>query len=295
MRKILLLIAFLISCFVPCYAAGDGIGVSHRDGIYIFEIPLKKYADKIKPYVAPKLTTVSDVFNDKDLNFKLVVNGGFFNTITGAPVSDVIIDKKEVESLFSNLALIESLNKQNRIEKVINRTELRVLEDVKGNLVFDIAEHNAEPAGNTELIHSIQAGPMLLPKFRLEEESFIKYNGRKLVDLAADVTKRRERTIIGLKDGFFGNDYLYIIIFTNKHKATMKEARDYCKGLHLTKAMGFDGGASTSINYKDIEVISSYSNTRKVKSFLVIENEKEEKIKDKETSDLQSEDKQWKK
>ena len=115
---------------------------------------------------------------------------------------------------------------------------------------------------------------MLLPKLRLEEESFVRYDGEKLVDIAADVTKRRERTIVGIKDGFFGNDYLYIIIFTNKHKATMKEARDYCKGLHLTKAMGFDGGASTSINYKDIEIISSFGNTRKVKSFLVIEGDK---------------------
>lgn len=273
MRKILLLFVFIFSCFLPAYASRDGIDVLHRDGVYVFEIPLKKYKDKIKPYVAPELTTTSDVFNNKELNFKLVVNGGFFNTVTGAPVSDVVIDKKEVQSLFSNLPLVESLGKQGRAEKVADRSELRILENQKGELSFDISAHTKNVSGNTEIKHALQAGPMLLPKLRLEEESFIKYDeGGRLVDLAADVTKRRERTIVGLKNGFFGNDYLYIIIFTNKHKVTMNEARDYCRGLHLTKAMGMDGGASTSINYKDIEVVSSYSNTRKVKSFLVVEN-----------------------
>ena len=165
------------------------------------------------------------------------------------------------------------MDKQGRVEKVINRTEFRVLESAYGNnLSFDITEHFQDPEKNTEILHSIQAGPMLLPSLRLEEESFIKYKERKLIDLAADVTKRRERTVVGLKNGILGNDYLYIIIFTSSHKVTMLEARDYCKALHLSKAMGMDGGASTSINYKDIEIYSSYDNTRKVKSFLVIEN-----------------------
>ena len=42
--------------------------------------------------------------------------------------------------------------------------------------------------------------------------------------------------------------------------------------LGLSKAMAMDGGASTSVNYKNIEIFSSNNNERKVKSFLVIEN-----------------------
>ena len=113
---------------------------------------------------------------------------------------------------------------------------------------------------------------MLLPVSRLEEESFIKYNNTKVVQLAADVLKRRERTVIGLKQKMFKNESLYIIIFTANHKVDLKEARIYCEKLGLNKAMAMDGGASTSVNYKNIEIFSSDNNERKVKSFLVIEN-----------------------
>ena len=271
-KKIILSILILLIFAVPSFAKGDDIVVKHTNGIYIFKIPLKKYANKIKPYVAPELTTATDVFNNKDLNFKLVVNGGFFDIKTGAPVSEVVIDKEKVQSLFDNEPLVQNLSKQGRVEKVLNRTEFRVLEDYKKNLSFDISEHFEDVETNTVIKHSLQAGPMLLPSLRLEEESFINYDDAKVVQIAADVLKRRERTIIGLKQKMFKNDSLYIIIFTKNHKADLKEARIYCEKLGLNKAMAMDGGASTSINYKNIEIFSSDNNERKVKSFLVIEN-----------------------
>lgn len=271
-KKIFLLFVFLFAAAIPSYAFNEDITVENRDGVYIFKIPLKKYKDKIKPYVADELTTVSDVFKNKDLNFKLVVNGGFFDPVNGAAVSEVTIDEKEVQSLFSNMSLVQSLDKQGRVEAVLNRTELRVLSDTKDRLSFDIVNHFFIPDINTVVKHSIQGGPMIIPDLRLEEESFIKYKNNKAISLAADVLKRRERTIIGLKKGILNNDSLYIIIFTNAHKAALNEVRDYCLKLKLDKAMAMDGGASTSINYKDIEIYSANDGQRRVKSFLVIEN-----------------------
>lgn len=271
-KKIFILFAFIISLIAPVYALSDDIEVNHKNGIYVFRVPLKKYKNKIKPYVAPKLTTASDVFHNKDLNFKLVVNGGFFDPKNGAPVSEVTIDKKEVQSLFANEDLVKNLDNQGRVEQVINRSELRILETYNKKPFFDITNHFAIPNVNSSIRHSIQAGPMILPDLRMEEESFIKYDGNKTIDLAADVLKRRERTIIGLKDGFMSNGYMYIIIFTSNHKVSLPEVKEYCKKLHLDKALAMDGGASTSINYKDIEIYSSRDNTRRVKSFLVIEN-----------------------
>lgn len=273
-KKILLLTIFSIGIILPAQAIERDITVDINDGIYTFKIPLKKYKNKIKPFVSEELTTTREVFNNPDYNFKLVVNGGFFDPTNGADVSNIIIDKKKVGSLFSNLSLVESLNEQDRIEKVLNRTELRILEDSKDKLSFDIVNHFFIPEEiNTEIKHSIQAGPMLLPQFRAEEESFIKYDEtNKVIPLAADVLKRRERTIIGLKKDIFRNDYLYIIIFTSGKKIALNEARDYCKSLRLNKAMAMDGGGSTSINYDTIEVSSEKDGQRKVKSFLVIEN-----------------------
>ena len=270
---------FIIFLFTFLFSSGfclanEGIEVYNDNGIYVFKISLKTYKDKIKPYVAQTLTNTSDVY--KNGNYKLVVNGGYFDTTTGAPVSIVKIDKKTVETIFDNPDLLTSLGKKDRAEGVINRTELRILKDFRNQTRFDIAPHIAPVPSGMKIIHSIQAGPMILPDLRLVEESFIKYNEGKIVPLGADVLKRRERTVIGLKNGK-RDDYLYIIIFTKDSKMALNEVRDYCKNLGLDKAMNFDGGASTSINYGDIEIFSEQGSQRRVKSFLVIEGEKNEK------------------
>ena len=49
--------------------------------------------------------------------------------------------------------------------------------------------------------------------------------------------------------------------------------------------MAMDGGASTSINYEDIEISSNDANQRRVKSFLVIENDEAEIQNDEQTED----------
>ena len=274
LKKITVLFLFFLLMIPCCFAEEKDIEVSRdKGGIYIFKIPLNKYKDKIKPYVSEELTTTKEVFNNKDLNFKLVVNGGFFDPNTGEPASIVKIDGKTVESIFSNTELMKSLEESGRIEEVLNRTELRIKEDTKNNLSFDIVNHFYIPKIDETVKHSIQAGPMIIPSLRLEEESFITYKDRRAVQLAADVLKRRERTIIGLKKGILGTDYLYIIIFTKDHKVALNEARDYCLKLGLNKAMAMDGGGSTSINYRDIEILSDDDSQRKIKSFLVVEND----------------------
>ena len=84
---------------------------------------------------------------------------------------------------------------------------------------------------------------------------------------SADILKRRERTVIGLK-----GKYLYIVIFTKDNKVDAKEMKDYLlEELKLDKALAFDGGLSTAINYKDVSIGSLGKYQRRVKSFLVIE------------------------
>lgn len=272
-KKIVLLFTFLFFGLIPASALNvfnSEIRVEKDGGIYIFKVPLRTYAKKIKPYVADELTTVSDVYKNNP-DFRLVVNGGYFDPKNGAPVSNVIIEGKKEEDIFDNLSLANSLQKAGRLERVLNRAELRILEDTKNNLSFDIVNHFYIPDSEHTIKHSIQAGPMILPDLRLEEESFVKYDGGRSTQLAGDVLKRRERTVIGLKKGILGFDNLYIIIFTSNKKVTLLEAKDYLEKLKLDKAINMDGGASTSINYGDIEIFSDTGAQRRVKSFLVIE------------------------
>ncbi len=246
--------------------AEDEISMIHNTpGVYIFKLNTKKIGDKVKPYVAEKLTTASDIYKNND-NFALVLNGGFFDILTGDAVSYVTIDGKVAETPFSNMKLIQNAGKANRLEGILNRAEFRILENDRGNLSFDIDNHFATvPEGKT-IKHSIQGGPMIYPVMNLEKESFVVMENNKVKLQAADVLKRRERTVLALK-----SEILYFIIFTNQNKVSMAEIRDFCKKMKFDKAMALDGGASTSVNFKDTEIFSSFGSQRRVKSFLVVE------------------------
>ncbi len=269
MKKIIIsAFIFLFALSTPAFAkkSTDGITMEHSiPGVYIFKMDTKKMGDKIKPHVAEKLTTTSDIYKNNE-NFSLVVNGGFFDILTGDAVSYVTIDGKTVETPFSNMKLIQNAGKTNRLEAILNRAEFRILQDRKGELSFDIDNHFAPVQEGKTIKHSIQGGPFIYPRMNLEKESFVKKENNKITFQAADVLKRRERTVLGIK-----NEILYLIIFTNQNKVTVNEIKDFCKKMKLDKAMALDGGASTSINYKDVEIYSNTGLQRRVKSFIVVE------------------------
>ena len=65
----------------------------------------------------------------------------------------------------------------------------------------------------------------------------------------------------------------HIFIVTNEHPMDIYEARDLCASYGLDSAMAFDGGSSTSLNYKNINVVSTQSTGdtgRALKSFMVV-------------------------
>ena len=60
---------------------------------------------------------------------------------------------------------------------------------------------------------------------------------------------------------------------TNEHPMDIYEARDLCASYGLDSAMAFDGGSSTSMNYKNIQVTSTQDNGdtgRALKSFMIV-------------------------
>lgn len=234
---------------------------------YIYKINTKEIGEKIKPYVVQKgLKSTSQVFQDND--FDLVVNGGFFDPQTSSAVSYVTIDSKTVNTPFENLAMIENLAHEGRLENVLNRCEFRILEsDILGKLKFDINYHFAPVEKGYKIRHALQGGPMIYPDFNLEQEGFVKYDSTGMpIFQSVDALKRRARTLLALKD-----EYLYIIIFTNFSPVTIGETGNMLQKYKFDKVMALDGGASTSLNYKDVEIFSSGDKQRELKSFLIIE------------------------
>lgn len=265
MKKIIVIL-FLITLTLPCFAK-EKIEVSKPDiGVYVFKIDTKKYGNKIKPFITKNLTTPKKVYEDNC--FDLVVNGGFFDVDNGKDASYVTIDNVLVGNIEKHYTLIENLKKEDRLDKVLSRAELRILENKRHKLKFDITRHNDPIDKNYTIKHALGAGPMILPAMDLEGEGFVVYDEHRIVkSQSVDILKRRERTVVGLK-----GKYLYIVLFTKDYRVDANELCDYLfNKLKLKKALALDGGLSTAINHKDMSIGSLGKYQRRVKSFLVIE------------------------
>lgn len=265
MKKIFLLILVAIFTFCPVLAKDKFEVINDTAGIYVFKINTKKYGNKIKPFMTKRLTTPQIVYEDNCFDF--VVNGGFFDVKNGRSVSYVTIDNEMVADVEDNVKLMKELKAQDRFEKVLSRSEFRILENKRHKLKFDIALHNAPIKKGYKIKHALQAGPMLLPEMDLVEEGFVTLENNTVKSQSVDILKRRERTVLGLK-----GKYLYIVLFTKDHKVDAHEMKDYMQNvLKVKKSMALDGGLSTAVNYKNTSIGSLGKYQRKVKSFLVIE------------------------
>lgn len=265
MKKILLLILSLILTIYPVLAKEKIELTNDTAGIYVFKINTKKYGKKIKPYMTKRLTTPQIVYEDNC--FDLVVNGGFFDVKNGKSVSYVTIDNELVADVEDNVKLMKNLKNEGRFEKVLSRTEFRILENKRHKLKFDITPHYAPIKKGYKIKHALQAGPMLLPEMDLVNEGFVVYEDNMVKFQAVDILKRRERTVLGLK-----GKYLYIVLFTKDHKVDAHEMKAYMENiLKVKKSMALDGGLSTAVNYKNTSIGSLGKYQRRVKSFLVIE------------------------
>lgn len=280
MKKILT--AMLVLCCILCVTAFKcapkcsgckNIEVFNDNGLYVFHIPEEgKY--KLYPYISEKLIYNTDVF--KKTNAELVINAGYFDPKNKQTTSYVLKDKETVLDPEKNKSLMENSDLKPYMKKILNRTEFRVL-DCSGNVKYEISSHKTKPPYRCEILHSIQAGPLLYPDLRMKEEHFVTTKGTEVTRDSITALKKCARTAIGLKD----ND-IYIIVATTSHPLTLPELYDVCKDLCLDKAMNFDGGGSTSLDfkgtdnpeYKNLHIISdSNKSARKLKSFLVIEKQ----------------------
>ena len=278
MKKILFLICLFCSAVIfatgacPAARGSKQIEITNDKGLYIIRIPKERNA-KVRPYVTKTLTYNKDVF--AQTGAELVINAGYFDPNNKATTSYVMIDKKMVLDPTTNTSLMNNNALYPHLDTILNRTEFRVL-NCHGETRYDIAAHRAKAPFRCEIVHSVQAGPMIYPDLKLSREYFVTKdeNGNVTRD-SITALKKCARTAIGLKDGD-----IYIIIANIYHKLTLPALYKVCEDLGLEKAMNFDGGGSTSLNYKgtdnpqykNFEITSDKNkNARKLKSFLVID------------------------
>lgn len=263
LKKFLFLMLFL-GLAIPALA----IDVSESDGIYHVILDAnKKTAKRLKTVVVDDLMTNREVH--KKSGAILTVNGGFFDPKNKKTVSYVTSEGQlSADPLFNENLFSDPILRKN-LDKILNRSEFRVLECFSGYR-FEIAQHKSPIDFECQLLNAIQAGPLVYPQLQLEEEFFIVTDADgNIIRESASVLHKVPRTILGLKE-----DKIHILIFSDEHPATLEEVAQYCADLGLDRAMALDGGGSTSMNYLDkIEVISKPESNqgRMLKSFIILQ------------------------
>lgn len=266
LKKILFIAFLLITCINPVLAIGD-ISVSQDNGIYHIVLKGERIKKKIKFVVS------EDLITNREAHIKgrsaLTINAGFFDPKNSKTISYIVTDRMISADPMFNSSLLSNPFFRKNMNKVLNRSEFRVMQ-CGNKFEYAIVSHKSEVPFGCILETSAQGGPLILPELRMEEEGFIVKNDKgEVIRESASVLHKTSRTIIGLK----GTDECHILIITDDNPMDLYEVQQLCKDLNLDRAMAFDGGSSTSLNYKNIEVISTKGDGagRMLKSFMIIQ------------------------
>ena len=259
MKKILLVLYALLS-FGVVHA---NINVDYSNGIYHAILKGEKIKKQIQFISSANLITNKEAHNNANSVF--TINAGFFDPKNQKTISYII-------NIFNTDLMLNPVLRKN-MKSILNRTEFRVLE-CDDKLKYEIAPHNSKVDFLCSIKNSAQGGPQLLPNLRLEEEAFVvKDQNGDVIRESASVLHKTARTLIGLKSLPKGEQEVHVFIVTNENPMNIYEARDLCASYGLDSAMAFDGGSSTSLDYKRIHVVSTQEKGdtgRALKSFMII-------------------------
>jgi exopolysaccharide biosynthesis protein len=272
MKKILLAILFTFLTVNTVLASPD-IDVTYNDGIYHAVFKGDGIKRHIKFVSSENLITTSEAH--KKYNSYFTINTGFFDPKTAQSMSYIVTDRQTAEDpLFSDSLVQNSYLRQN-LSKIINRSEFRIVECNLGKTSYryEIMPHKSSVDFGCSILTSAQGGPQVYPELKMEDEFFIvKDKDGNVIRESASVLHKTSRTIIGIK-----NNEAHVLVITDKHPMDLYEVHDLCKQLGFDRAMAFDGGSSTSMNYLNkYNVISTKGDGagRSVKSFMIVTKEK---------------------
>lgn len=268
MKKFLAVFLFILTIGTVTAAPID---IEYNDGIYHIILSGDKVKKKIKFVSSSDLITNREAHNSS--NSLLTINTGFFDPNNKKTISYIVDEYQTVEDpLFNENLMLNPVLRKN-LKSILNRTEFRVL-DCDSKLKYEIASHGAKVDFLCSVKGSAQGGPQLLPTLRLEEEFFVvKDSEGNVIRESASVLHKTARTLIGIKSLPKSEQEVHIFIVTNEHPMDLYEARDLCASYGLDSAMAFDGGSSTSLDYKKIHVVSTQESGdtgRALKSFMII-------------------------
>lgn len=263
MKKILFL--FLSLLLITNTALAGGIDVTYDDGIYHIVLSGEKIKKRINFISSESLITNKEAH--QRTKSKLTINTGYFDPANQKSMSYIVTDRVTMEDPQFNESILYNPVLRRNLDKILNRTEFRILECDRGEYRYEIVPHKSSVDFGCAIVTSAQGGPLVYPQLRLEEEFFVVKKDGEVVRESCSVLHKTSRTIIGLKNG-----EINILIITDKHPMDLYEVHDYVKKLGWDRAMAFDGGSSTSMNYLDKYNVTSVGDGggRSLKSFMIV-------------------------
>ena len=267
MKNLLKIFLVFTILLISTPAKANDISIDKNNGIYHIILKGEKIKKKIKFVVSDDLKTNKEAHIASGAT--LTVNAGFFDPKNGKTISYIVTDRMTSADPMFNPSLLANPFFRRNMNKVLDRTEFRILQ-CGNKFQYDIVSHKSEVPFGCSIVTSAQGGPLILPELRLEEEGFIVKNQEgEVIRESASVLHKTSRTIIGIKN----NKECHILIITDENPMDMYEVQQLCKSLELDRAMAFDGGSSTSMNYKkSINVVSLKGDGagRMLKSFMLV-------------------------
>ena len=218
-------------------------------GAHLIVIDSRSTRWKLRPAISQVSTSPTSAIALKE-NASAAVNGGYFNLKDGGlSASYVVLNGMVVADPTKNDKLMHNPHLTAFMPQVLNRSEVRFIDDRSGHHKIEIAHHDAPIPHGSRLVHSLQAGPRLLPSLDAEGEAFLRHNADGTTVDAISVNKPAARTAFGITpDG-----YAMILCIADKRQdpestgVTLEELASLLKNLGCSEAINFDGGASTSM------------------------------------------------
>ncbi len=203
---------------------------------------------RIQPVLSHKLDLLPEMMTPVKDKAVAAINAGFFDPSNKLTTSYVIINNKTVANPVNNQRFVENPDLFPYIEKMLNRSEFRVLE-CNGKRTYDITTHLTKVPNRCKLVHALQAGPNLFDPTAMEGEAFVAYKGKQRVRDPIGVDRKNARSAIGITPE--GDAILAMVsMIPTENKVSgvsLSEMSEIMSKLGATKALSLDGGSSSTL------------------------------------------------
>jgi hypothetical protein len=179
----------------------------------------------------------------------VAVNGGFFNKASQQSLSFVMKDGIVLSDPKDNPAIANNASLKPYLKQILNRSEVRVLQDEQGKSIVQLVPHDQPVPDGLKLVQVVQAGPALLPAVREREEAFVRKDAKGRQTDAIDCHKPRARTAVGVTP----DNYVLIACVAGKEQdrgssgLNLQQLAQLFKSLGAIQALNLDGGSSTTM------------------------------------------------